>query len=121
MINKLKHPIIIWIICIVILFSIFRAYANLHVHIVNEQIIVHSHPVSKQNESNKDAPFKSHEHSSIEFLVYFFISAIKFIFIFYFLFNFFARLLLFIIILKKSYLPSPVRFHIPILRAPPSF
>ena len=120
MINKLKHPFIIWIICIALSVSIFGAYANLHIHVVNGQIIVHSHPVSKQNESNKDVPPKHHEHSSMEFLIYFLINSAKSIFIVYVLFIFSINFLFFLNKLKKAYLPSLIRFHIPILRAPPA-
>jgi len=69
LIKKLKKFILI-IICLVFFLSLFAVYSNVHFHIVNNHLVVpHSHPYDKGH--GNSSPIKSHDHSSMELLLYF--------------------------------------------------
>ena len=60
--------VITGIVCLVFILSLFLLYTNLHVHVVNNLLVTHSHPFDKGHSSK--SPLKSHHHNSVEFLIY---------------------------------------------------
>jgi len=67
--EKIKKIITVSIFLLFIL-SLIVIYSNFHFHLNNNDFLIfHSHPYDKAQ--NNSSPIKSHDHSSLELLLYF--------------------------------------------------
>ena len=67
--GKLKK-IIVSAVCLLFILSLVVIYFNFHFHLNNNNFLIfHGHPYDKAH--NSSSPIKSHDHSSLEFLLYF--------------------------------------------------
>ena len=107
------------IVCLVFILSLFLLYTNLHVHVVNNLLVTHSHPFDKGHSSK--SPLKSHHHNSVEFLIYatlFNFDGIVLLLVFLFILSILVNFLSTLQVFFRSLNPS---FLFPVLRAPPLF
>lgn len=67
--NRIKKSINVSVSILFVL-SLVVIYSNFHFHLNNSNFLVfHSHPYDKAH--NNSSPIKSHDHSSLELLLYF--------------------------------------------------
>ena len=107
------------IVCLVFILFLFLIYTNLHFHVVNNLLVTHSHPFDKDH--NGKSPFKSHQHTSIEFLIHatlFNFDGIVLLLVLLFILSILINFLPTLQVFFRSLNPS---FLFPVLRAPPLF
>lgn len=109
--------VILSIVCLLFILFLIVIYSNFHFHIINDFLIVHSHPYDKTHHNS--SPIKSHSHLSLEFLLYF--SLVNFDSIVFFL----IPILTLTILIKYAsnfsdqLVCNDPLFLLPVLRAPP--
>jgi len=116
--NKTIKKIIATISCLIFVFSFFILISNLHIHIANNGFLIsHSHPYDKSYPDN--SPAKSHQHSNLDFLIYFSVATNDGLVLFIFIILIFSALIKYIFISTDTINHNNPTFLLPILRAPP--
>lgn len=116
--NKTLLKIIAFICCFFFLLSLVILVFNLHFHVIgNSFLISHSHPYDKSHAGN--SPIKSHQHSQLEFLVYYSVVTNDGLILFVLLILIFSALVKYFFITTDRINHDNLIFLSPILRAPP--